>query len=219
MRELTLIAQRQGQGYILQSPRVGHVSHLPIPGQILTSETVVGQLTTLSTTYQLRLPPQFAGQVASYNTELKIRPVAYLTPLFPIVPVHRWPNGTADQLLQSETLEGIPNVAGVLPVFSVNGKDEKASATQNAQNQGKLVVKAPTDGIFYRRPSPDSPAYVEVGQTIAKDQVLGLVEVMKCFNQILADLPNFPAEAKLLEICVGDGSEVKYQQPLFIFGS
>lgn len=226
MREMILIAQRQGQGYSIQSPAVGYVSQLPMPGQIITSDMAGGFLTTLSTTYQLRLPTPLTGQVTSYNTELRIAPVAYLTTLFSIVPIPHFSNSVAEQLLLSNTTNAItPDLSALIPTSTTELTSENATTlplTSSVNNkdapQKKIIITAPTDGIFYRRPAPDSAPYVEVGQMITKGQILGLVEVMKCFNQILSDLPDFPSQAQLLEICVNDGSEVKYHQPLFIFG-
>lgn len=46
---------------------------------------------------------------------------------------------------------------------------------------------SPLPGTFYRRPSPDKPAYKEDGDTVAKGDVVGLIEVMKSFNEVKAD--------------------------------
>ena len=51
----------------------------------------------------------------------------------------------------------------------------------------RTTIKAPVPGTFYRRPSPDENAYVNEGDRIASGQVIGLVEVMKTFNEIKAD--------------------------------
>jgi acetyl-CoA carboxylase biotin carboxyl carrier protein len=51
---------------------------------------------------------------------------------------------------------------------------------------GAHVVQSPLPGVFYRRPSPDQPPFVEVGGTVTADQTIGLVEVMKQFAEIKA---------------------------------
>ncbi|MBI4831820.1 MAG: acetyl-CoA carboxylase biotin carboxyl carrier protein subunit [Candidatus Lindowbacteria bacterium] len=56
-------------------------------------------------------------------------------------------------------------------------------------------------GVFYRRPAPDQPAYVEVGDTIKKKQVLALLETMKVYQKIKA-----PADGKIIEIVVDNES-------------
>ena len=48
-------------------------------------------------------------------------------------------------------------------------------------------VLSPLPGTFYRRPSPDAPAYAETGDTIEAGQVIGLIEVMKQFTQLQAE--------------------------------
>ncbi|MHC4860064.1 MAG: biotin/lipoyl-containing protein, partial [Planctomycetota bacterium] len=78
-------------------------------------------------------------------------------------------------------------------------------------------VRSPTDGIFYRRPSPDQPPYVEEGAEVVRGRVLGLVEVMKCFNQIAYGTdPDAPERAKVLKILARDSGEVKLDQVLFL---
>lgn len=48
-------------------------------------------------------------------------------------------------------------------------------------------LKAMLPGVFYRKPSPDEPNYKEVGDTVAKGEVIGLIEVMKSFHQVTSD--------------------------------
>jgi len=52
----------------------------------------------------------------------------------------------------------------------------------------KLEIRSPLPGVFYRKPSPDSPPYKEDGDTVAPDDVIGLVEVMKSFHEVKAGL-------------------------------
>ena len=80
-----------------------------------------------------------------------------------------------------------------------------------------FAVRSPTDGIFYRRPNPQSPAYVEKGSTVSQGSVLALVEVMKCFNPIVyAGEPEFPAQAKIVRVIPEDTTEVKHGDTLVI---
>lgn len=48
-------------------------------------------------------------------------------------------------------------------------------------------ILSPLPGTFYRRPSPDQPVYKEVGDSVAVGDVIGLIEVMKSFNEVAAD--------------------------------
>jgi acetyl-CoA carboxylase biotin carboxyl carrier protein len=47
-------------------------------------------------------------------------------------------------------------------------------------------IQAPIPGVFYRRPSPDQPEYVSIGDVVTADSIIGLVEVMKQFAEIKA---------------------------------
>ncbi len=72
------------------------------------------------------------------------------------------------------------------------------------------VVKSPMVGTFYRAPSPSSPSFAEVGQTVKVGDVICIVEAMKMMNQIEAD------KAGTIEaILVENGEPVEFDQPLF----
>ncbi|MGB6007076.1 acetyl-CoA carboxylase biotin carboxyl carrier protein, partial [Castellaniella sp.] len=72
-------------------------------------------------------------------------------------------------------------------------------------------VKAPMVGTFYRSPNPNSPAFVEVGQTVKEGDPLCIIEAMKLLNEIEAD-----KSGVIKEILVENGEPVEYGQPLFI---
>ena len=74
-----------------------------------------------------------------------------------------------------------------------------------------MIIKSPIIGTFYRKPSPDKPSFVEVGQSIAKGDVLCVIEAMKLFNEIESDF-----SGKIVKILVDDQSPVEFDQPLFI---
>jgi len=73
------------------------------------------------------------------------------------------------------------------------------------------AIKSPMVGTFYRSPSPSSPAFVSVGQTIKATDVIGIIEAMKMMNQIQAGKSGV-VEAVLVE----DGQPVEYDQPLIV---
>ena len=79
------------------------------------------------------------------------------------------------------------------------------------ENSHYITVKSPIIGTFYRKPSPDKPMFVEVGTTISKGDVLCVIEAMKLFNEIEAEI-----SGKIVKILVDDMSPVEYDQPLFI---
>jgi acetyl-CoA carboxylase biotin carboxyl carrier protein len=53
-------------------------------------------------------------------------------------------------------------------------------------------IFSPLPGIFYRKPAPDKPAYKSDGDTITQDDTIGLIEVMKSFNEVKAGLTGKP---------------------------
>jgi acetyl-CoA carboxylase biotin carboxyl carrier protein len=87
-----------------------------------------------------------------------------------------------------------------------------ASAEPAGGQEGHLV-KAPMVGTFYRSPSPDAKAFVEVGQPIKEGQTICIIEAMKLMNEIEAD-----ASGTVKAILVENGQPVEYGQPLFIIG-
>jgi acetyl-CoA carboxylase biotin carboxyl carrier protein len=74
-----------------------------------------------------------------------------------------------------------------------------------------ITIKSPIIGTFYRKPSPDKPMFTEVGSTIAKGDVLCVIEAMKLFNEIEAEI-----SGKIVKILVDDMSPVEFDQPLFL---
>lgn len=51
----------------------------------------------------------------------------------------------------------------------------------------KTEIRSPLPGTFYRKPAPDQPAFKEVGDTVSTGDVIGLVEVMKSFQEVKSD--------------------------------
>ena len=79
------------------------------------------------------------------------------------------------------------------------------------ENSNYITIKSPMIGTFYRKPSPDKPMFVEVGSTVAKGNVLCVIEAMKLFNEIESEV-----SGKIVKILVDDMSPVEYDQPLFL---
>ena len=72
------------------------------------------------------------------------------------------------------------------------------------------VARSPMVGTFYRKSSPSSPSFVEVGQTVKNGDTLCIVEAMKMMNHIEAE-----TSGVIESILVEDGQPVEYDQPLF----
>ncbi len=87
-----------------------------------------------------------------------------------------------------------------------------APAAAKADDNSKYItIKSPIIGTFYRKPAPDKPLFVEVGQTIAEGDVLCIIEAMKLFNEIESEV-----SGKVIKILVDDSSPVEFDQPLFL---
>ena len=78
-------------------------------------------------------------------------------------------------------------------------------------NSKKIEVKAPMSGVFYRNPAPDQPPYVEIGDTVKKKQVLGLLETMKVFQKVKC-----PANGIILEIIPENETPLKDDDLIFV---
>ena len=88
---------------------------------------------------------------------------------------------------------------------------QETTQSVNLENDNQVIVKSPIIGTFYRKPSPDKPSFVEVGQSVSKGDVLCVIEAMKLFNEIESDFTG-----KIVKILVDDQSPVEFDQPLFI---
>jgi len=86
------------------------------------------------------------------------------------------------------------------------------AASASADTDANLItVKSPIIGTFYRKASPDKPAFVEVGADVKQGDVLCVIEAMKLFNEIESEM-----SGKIVKILVDDASPVEFDQPLFL---
>ena len=88
---------------------------------------------------------------------------------------------------------------------------EKAKPAADTTASNLITIKSPMIGTFYRRPSPDKPIFVEVGDEIAPGKVVCIIEAMKLFNEIESEV-----KGKIVKILVEDSTPVEYDQPLFL---
>ena len=88
---------------------------------------------------------------------------------------------------------------------------EENSEINIEESDRNIIIKSPIIGTFYRKPSPDKPAFVEVGQTIGEGDVLCVIEAMKLFNEIESEV-----SGKIIKILADDQSPVEFDQPLFV---
>lgn len=80
-----------------------------------------------------------------------------------------------------------------------------------SEDANYVTIKSPMIGTFYRKPSPDKPNFVSIGDEVKNETVVCVIEAMKLFNEIEAEI-----SGKIVKILVDDGSPVEYDQPLFL---
>ena len=104
------------------------------------------------------------------------------------------------------------------PVFSVSEpaalpaitSEAPAAPSAPAAATGGIEIKSPMVGTFYSAPSPDSPAFLTVGQQVTPDTVVCIIEAMKVMNEVKAEVSGV-----VTEICAENGKPVQFGQPLF----
>ena len=87
----------------------------------------------------------------------------------------------------------------------------KAEENDETVEEGLVEIKASMISIFYRKPSPDAPPFVEVGSEVKEDTVVCLLEVMKCFRSI-----NAGVNGRIEKVCVETGQLVEVGEVLFL---
>jgi acetyl-CoA carboxylase biotin carboxyl carrier protein len=88
-----------------------------------------------------------------------------------------------------------------------------ASSTPEPTLPEGHVVTAPMVGTFYVSQNPESPPFVKVGQKVKAGDTLGIIEAMKMFNQIEADVAG-----TVLAVLVSNGQPVEFDEPMFVIG-
>ena len=73
------------------------------------------------------------------------------------------------------------------------------------------MVRSPMVGTYYESPSPDKPAFVKVGQTVKQGETLGIIEAMKMFNPIEAEV-----SGTVTAVLVKNGQPIEFDEPMFV---
>jgi acetyl-CoA carboxylase biotin carboxyl carrier protein len=113
-------------------------------------------------------------------------------------------------------VQAAPMVAAAAPVTTAapvaTSAPVAAPAAEAAADDSKYItVKSPMIGTFYRTPGPDKDPFVNVGDTIQKGDKVCIIEAMKTFNEIEAEV-----SGKIVKVLVDNASPVDYDQPLFL---
>ena len=88
--------------------------------------------------------------------------------------------------------------------------EEKTRISEDESKNHHIII-SPIVGTFYRAPTPDADAYVQVGDVVSQGSVLCIVEAMKLMNEIESDV-----NGKIIKILAENGKPVEYNQPLFL---
>ena len=110
--------------------------------------------------------------------------------------------------------EGGRLVAAPAPIAHATPQAAQSAPTHApaaSEEDGLIAITSPMVGTFYRTPSPESPAFVEVGDSVQPGKVVCIIEAMKLFNEIEAEV-----SGKIVKILVESGKPVEYGQKLFL---
>lgn len=113
--------------------------------------------------------------------------------------------------------EQVTQVVSAAPMYQM--PQQQLQAPQPAALPGStpvaaattITIKSPMIGTFYRRPSPDKPYFLEIGDEVTVGKVVCIIEAMKLFNEIESEV-----SGKIVKILVDDASPVEYDQPLYL---
>ncbi len=103
--------------------------------------------------------------------------------------------------------------AAAAPVAAVQEtvKEAPKAEVSEAEAADLHKITSPMVGTFYASPSPDADVYVKPGSKVSKDSIVCIVEAMKLFNEIEAEI-----NGEIVEVLVSNGQLVEYGQPLFL---
>ncbi len=96
------------------------------------------------------------------------------------------------------------------PSSSAESGAPSAGGEENHGDKSGIVIPSPMVGTFYRSPSPEDPAFAQVGSVVEPDTVVCILEAMKVMNEIKAGV-----SGKVVEVLVENGNPVEFGQPLF----
>jgi acetyl-CoA carboxylase biotin carboxyl carrier protein len=103
-------------------------------------------------------------------------------------------------------------IAAPMAVTPIAAAPIAETNTDSSDDDSKYItIKSPMIGTFYRKPSPDKDNFVNIGDDVSEDTVVSMIEAMKLFNEIEAEITG-----KIVKVLVDDGSPVEYDQPLFL---
>ena len=98
-----------------------------------------------------------------------------------------------------------------IPTAPISAATPAAPANEAVEESNYITIKSPMIGTFYRSSSPETESFVNVGDIIKEGDVLCIIEAMKLFNEIEAEV-----SGKIVKVLVDDASPIEFDQPLFL---
>jgi acetyl-CoA carboxylase biotin carboxyl carrier protein len=127
-----------------------------------------------------------------------------------VVRLSRVPKGTVSmQPMYAQAPQQAPAAAAPVAAAAPAAPAADAAPTQPAGH----TVKAPMVGTFYAASTPGAPAFAKVGQAVKAGETIGIIEAMKMFNAIEADV-----DGTIVAVLVENGQPVEFDEPMFVIG-
>ncbi len=113
--------------------------------------------------------------------------------------------------VKTQVVQSAPAAVASTSIAPATQPKEAEEAPAVAADSKYIEIKSPMIGTFYRTPNPDSPAFVNVGDTVKTGDTVCIVEAMKLFNEIESEI-----SGKIVKVLVENATPVEYDQPLFL---
>lgn len=118
---------------------------------------------------------------------------------------------THQMVAQPQSEQPVQQAAPKQEVAEKVEESPAAESKKSVDDASLHKIPSPMVGTFYKSSAPDAPAYVQKGDSVKADTIVCIVEAMKLFNEIEAEV-----SGEIVEILVEDGQLVEYGQPLFL---
>ncbi|MEG0437993.1 MAG: acetyl-CoA carboxylase biotin carboxyl carrier protein [Solibacillus sp.] len=120
-------------------------------------------------------------------------------------------SGVTEVVAPKQAAAPAPVAVAAAPVAAPKVEAPVEVAAPVAETTDLHKITSPMVGTFYQSPNPESPAFVKVGDKVGDESIVCIVEAMKLFNEIEAEI-----KGEIVEVLVKDGQLVEYGQPLFL---
>ena len=116
----------------------------------------------------------------------------------------------SSELVQTISYPAAAVPPAVAPVPASSPAAPQPQVPAEPESDETVLITSPTIGTFYTSPTPDDPPFVTIGKPVQPDTIVCIVEAMKVFNQIPAEV-----SGTIVEVLVKNGDAVEFGQPLF----